>query len=242
MKCSKKFKKLSDAKIAYHTLSRMLHPDKNLHKGATEAFKILQDANDKLMKKEPLSRETLEIKEFFDQSTTAPSIAKPPKVISVQTKKKLISRITTLSGKQMDFRAKLSTASNTPDALSEHIKKVLNNCWEKREKNGDIPVPDEDVMKLSCLKQIKSSFHWLKELRPDETFPQGAELIITVKEVRERTDDSFGWKDSLEVDLEDSLLNSKDSSKFTGECVWKRWILMKEYIDKLFNENDEYGA
>ena len=123
MKCSKKFKKLSDAKIAYHTLSRMLHPDKNLHKGATEAFKILQDANDKLMKKEPLSRESLKIKEFFDQSTTSLSTATPPKVISVQTKKKLISRITTLSGKRMDFRAKLSTASNTPDALSEHIKK-----------------------------------------------------------------------------------------------------------------------
>ena len=53
---------------------------------------------------------------------------------------------------------------------------------------------------------------------------------------------AFGRKASLEVDLEDSLLNSKDSSKFTGECVWKRWILMKEYIDKLFNENDEYAA
>ena len=232
MKCSAKFQTLSNAKIAYLDLSRLLHPDKNLHEGATDAFKILQDANAKLAKKEPLSTKALEIKRSSVPSTTAYT---PPKVISVQSKKKIISRITTCSAKRMDIRAKISTASNVPDGLSEHVKKVLNDCWEKRNKNGDIPVPEVGMIKLQCVKQVKSSFHWAKEIELDEIPQQTIVLMITVKEVREKTDDANGWRDSLEVDIEDASLNSMDGSKFTADILWKRWKLMKKYIDTLFN-------
>lgn len=232
MKCSGRFKKLSDAKIAYLTLSKLLHPDKNLHEGSTDAFKILQNANEKMVKNEPLSTMVLEIKRSSVHSTTAST---PPKVISVQSKKKIISRITTCSAARMDIRAKISTASNVPNGLSEHVEKVINDCWEKRNKNGDIPVPEEGRIKLQCVKQVKSSFHWIKEIELDEMPQQTIVLMITVKEVREKTDDGNGWKDSLEVDLEDTSLNSMDSSKFTADVLWKRWKLMKEYIDRLFD-------
>ena len=232
MKCSGKFDNLNNEKIAYHTLSRLLHPDKNLHKGASDAFKILQNAHEKLENHYPLSTKVLEIKKSFGSSE---KFSSPPKVISVQTKKKILCRITTLSGKKMDIRAKLTAIENAPNGLSEYVTSVLNDCWEKRNKNGDIPLPDEGVVKLQCVKQIKSSFHWLKEIKPIDQTDEGIDLMITVKEVREKTDDGNGWKDSLEIDIEDILLNSMDHSKFTAECLWRRWKLMKDSIALLFD-------
>ena len=42
MQCSGKFEGVQDTKVAYRKLTLLLHPDKNLHEGATQAFKKLQ--------------------------------------------------------------------------------------------------------------------------------------------------------------------------------------------------------
>ena len=238
MKCSGKFENTNDTKVAYRRLTLLVHPDKNLHDGATDAFKVLQHAHDSLNKCKSSNTKTLEIK----RRKVNASVHSPPKVISVQTGKKILSRITTCSSKRMDMRTKLFTISNVPNGLSKHVTEVLNTCWEKRGDNGDIPDPEGGVVKLQCIKQVKSSYHWFKEVTLKERSGEHnictedkIDLNISVKSIRERTDDNNGWKDSIEVDLEDGCMNLKDNSQINGEYVFKRWNVMKSYIDLLFN-------
>ena len=197
MECSGEFYNSKCLKIAYRKLSMLLHPDKNCHAGATEGFKILQHANENLMKCEPTSMAALKVDKIKSNVTKT----YPPKVISVKTGKKIIRKITTISSKDMDMRSKLSTIVEDPDGLSQHVRQVLNTCWEKREANGDIPVPEgTSSVRVNCIKQVKAAFHWFKEVQLGGS--QNIGLNITVKTIREKTDDDNGWKDCVEVDLE----------------------------------------
>ena len=78
-----------------------------------------------------------------------------------------------------------------------------------------------------------------------------ADLNITVKNIREKTDDGNGWKDCIEVDLkvvEDGRegeeciegcmrrLEKSSKSQMTGEKLAHRWRIMKNCIDVLFKE------
>ena len=230
--------------MAYRKLSLLLHPDKTCHSGATEAFKILQHANDNLLICQPPSMAALKI----NKDDISVTISNPPRVISIQTGKKTISKITTISSKKMDMRTKLFTMVEDPDGLSQHVLKVLNDCWERREVNGDIAGPEGTPgVEINCIKHVKSAFHWYKEVQLIGA--QNVGLNITVKEVREKTDDDNGWMDCIEVDLkfsEDDINDGRstlaseryDRPQMTSEDLVNRWVVMKNYIGALFG-NDE---
>ena len=89
--------------ILYKKISLLVHPDKNSHPGATEAFKKVQHAFEKIKEGNCKIFPALEI-----TSVKRDVISKPPKVMSVRTKKKKISNITFFSGQILDLRASLT--------------------------------------------------------------------------------------------------------------------------------------
>lgn len=233
MQCSGKVTSHGNAKLAYWRLAAQLHPDKNLHENATEAFKVLQHANDNLKQNRPPSTKTLDVTKDVE-SNAKRSKDPPPKVISIKTKKNTVCRITTCSSKSMDMRAKLTRESDTPRGLSEKVKNVLNTCWANREPNGDIPVPDGSVINLQCIKQVKAAYEWIKE---DAIESSDVDIRVKIKVIREKTDDANEWKDSIEVDLEINGVAAMNNSHATGKSILGHWTLMKDCVEYLFNQN-----
>ena len=182
------------AKLVYRKLTLLLHPDKNSHPGATEAFKKLSDAYEAVKSGKSRSTPALAI----DAPENGPE-SKPPKVISVKTAKTKICTVTTFSAALLDVRASLVTYASDPNGLSRHVRTVLNSCWDKRDSRGGIPSPDGKTgVYISCVKQVTASHIWAKEV---ETHLGTALCEVTVKEIREKIDNQAEWQECVEVDM-----------------------------------------
>ena len=182
-------------KISFHKLSLLLHPDKNSHPGATEAFKKLQHAYEKIKAGERFGTRALDI---GDPPQPKKTII-PPKVISVKTKKKRVANITFFTAGILDTRVSLTTFQEDPNTLTSHIKDVLNQCWEKRDAEGGIPTPDgTSGIFMKCLKQVTAGHIWVK---PIETEYGDAVIEVKVKEMREKIEHQKEWQDCVEIDM-----------------------------------------
>ena len=182
-------------KIAFYKLSLLVHPDKNAHPGATEAFKKLQHAYEKMSAGEKDSSAALDIGNI----TQLKGAGKPPKVISVKVKKRRVANITFFTSEILDTRMSLTTFQENPEKLTSHIRDVLNNCWEKRDLEGGIPTPDGNSgIFIRCLKQITAGHIWVKSIK---TVYGDAVIEVKVKEMREKIDNQKDWQECLEIDM-----------------------------------------
>ena len=91
-------------KILYKKISLLVHPDKNSHPGATEAFKKVQHAFEQTKSGNWVDYPALKISPVKKEGMTKA----PPKVVSVKTQKKKMSNITFFSDQFLDLRASLT--------------------------------------------------------------------------------------------------------------------------------------
>ena len=83
------------------------------------------------------------------------TVGKPPKVLSVKTKKKKISKITLFSEQALDLRASLTVFEEDAERLTEHVRDVLHENWERRDESGGIPTPGGDTgIFVQMIKQV----------------------------------------------------------------------------------------
>ena len=140
-----------NTKIAFRKLSLLIHPDKNSHPGATEAFKKLNHACEEINRGKWPDCPALQV---HQSKTSSPE--KPPKVVSVKTKKRKISNITFFSGQLLDIRASITVFEEDIEKLTDHVKDVLNSSWESRDKEGGILTPGGDTgLYIQMIKQVK---------------------------------------------------------------------------------------
>ena len=125
--------------------------------------------------------------------------SKPPKVISVKTEKNKICNITFFSGDALDMRASISSFKEDVNKLSDHVRDVLNDCWDKRDTEGGIITPDGNSgIYIQCIKQVTAAHIWLKVVETD--FGE-AVFEVKVKEMREKIEVQAKWQECVEIDM-----------------------------------------
>ena len=182
-------------KIAFHKLSLLLHPDKNSHPGATDAFKKLQHSYQEMSSGKSNSTKSLDIGNVPQPKTDI----KPPKVITVKVQKRKVANITFFSSRILDMRVALTTFREDPTRLTNHIRDVLNECWDKRDPEGGILTPEgRSGIFIQCLKQVTAGHIWVK---PIETEYGEAVIEVRVKEMREKIENQRDWQECVEIDM-----------------------------------------
>merc|ERR1719322_178685 len=242
MKCSDRSGTLTllrYRKLAFRKLSLLVNPDKNKHPRAADAFKVLNDANEKLMNGNSVSDKCLKLKAEEVIPTTL-----PPKIISVKKRNKNYAFISTISSKSIDLRAKLrSYNKENGNSLPKHITDALNKCWEQRKPNGDIPVPKgTDMIHVDCIKQVKEAYYWTKELKLEECNIM-VDFHINVKYIRESTEHGLNpegsWQDIMEIDFKiddiDTNLNNSDEDYCSRSDEWNKPSLTGKKLFQYWN-------
>ena len=141
-------------KLAFRKLSLLVHPDKNSHPGATEAFKKVQNAYEEFKAGRFSGHSALKI----EQPKTS-KLSRPPKVVSVKTKKKKISNITFFSSGPLDLRASVTVFEEDAEQLTDHVREVLDRSWETRDGQGGIATPGgETGLHIQMIKQVKQNY------------------------------------------------------------------------------------
>ena len=214
-------------KLIYRKLTLLLHPDKNSHPGATEAFKKLQHAYETISGGKSKLANALKI-----TSPKAASNGKPPKVLNVKTDKTKICTLTTFSDAALDLRASLVTYAKDPDGLSQHVRNALNECWEKRDSEGGIPLPDGKTgICINCIKQVTASHIWAKEI----TTSHGTYLLeAAIKEIREKTDKQKNYENCLEVDTK-IVADGRKWEHVSPADLTEDFLKIKEEWEKIFS-------
>jgi len=224
-------------KIIYRKLTLMLHPDKNSHPGATEAFKKLQDAynaiNDGKSKSTPalkIESPQTDTKDLFFSSPKIESPQtdtkdKPPKVISVVTDKTRLCALTVLSDAVLDVRTSIVSYAKDPENLSQHVRDVLNKCWEERDEQGGICTPDGKTgIYIDCVKQVTAKHVWVKEI----TLSGGSFLLeVIVNEIREKITNQKNWKECIEVDLQ-IIIDKRNWKEVNAVDLTEEFLKMKK--------------
>ncbi|XP_023331500.1 uncharacterized protein LOC111703703 isoform X2 [Eurytemora carolleeae] len=207
----------SSLKISFRKMSLKVHPDKNSHPGATDAFKKLKDAYQSGSRGSELA-----LKITSNPST---STGKPPKVISVTTNRRKVCTVTMVSENQLNIRAYLKTYDKKEDSsaqLSERIRNVLNNCWENMDAEGGIADPDGRTgVKIELVKQILDRIYYAKEV----VFKGNPEILeVCFYKMRTRLHGDT-WNECLEIEI-----NFGDSSSsFTGNELAERFQFVKNW-------------
>ena len=155
-------------KINFFMQSKLLHPDKNLHEGATDAFKVLQDAHEKLAKGDPPTAKVLAVEARSKKSSSSKN-AKPPKVIKIRTDKIRLCTLTTVSERNLDVRATLVGFDEDKENLSQEVKDILNRCWDQRDEHGNLPMTT-GTLNIQSIKQATEVHDWFKEIQVSYLF------------------------------------------------------------------------
>ena len=138
-------------KLAFRKLSLLVHPDKNSHPGATEAFKKVQNAYEEFKAGCFSGHSALKI----EQPETI-KLSPPPKVVSVKTNKKKISNITFFSSAPLNLRASVTVFEEDAEQLTEHVREVLASSWERRDEQGGIATTGRETgLFIHMIKQVK---------------------------------------------------------------------------------------
>lgn len=179
-------------KITFRKLSLLVHPDKNSHPGAAEAFNKLQHAFNELTSGKWTDYPVLQI----DQTVKSKeNLIKPPKVVSVRTKNKKINNVTFFSSQYLDMRASITVFEEDVEKLTDHVRDVLNSSWEERDSEGCIPTPEGNTgLYIQMAKQITSGYVWAKEVGD-------VMLEVRVKRMRKKEALSEDWQECLEIDF-----------------------------------------
>lgn len=221
---------VKNAKIAFRKLSQLVHPDKNCHPGATEAFKKVKHAFDEVNKGSSSSMKAIRI----EQVPQAKS--KPPKVVSVKYEKRRVANMTFITENRMDLRASLTTFKEDETKLSEHVRTALHDGWDKRDSEGGISVPGQTSrICINCTKQIIRCQTWSKSV---DTEQGEVVILVRMKEMREKIGDGdwklkTDWQECLEIDVtldlsKDEKENiSPDALEFYIENIRKLWESFK---------------
>ena len=211
--------------LIYHRLTMLLHPDKNSHPGATKAFKKLRHAFEVISAGKSKATHALEIK-----SLEAESSSKPPKVLGVKTDKIKICTVTTFSDATLDLRASLVTYADDHYGLSQHVINTLNECWEKRDSEGGISLPDRKTgIYIKCIKQVNTRHIWVKEI----AMSRGTySLKVDIKEVREKTDKQKNYENCLEVDMK-IVADGRKWENVSAEDLVDDFLKIKEEWEKI---------
>ena len=211
--------------LIYHRLTMLLHPDKNSHPGATKAFKKLRHAFEAIRAGESKATHALEIK-----SLEAESSSKPPKVLRVKTDKAKICTVTTFSDAILDLRASLVTYADDHYGLSQHVRNALNECWEKRDSEGGIPLPDGKTgIYIKCIKQVNAHHIWVKKI----IMSRGTySLKVDIKEIREKIDKQKNYKKCLEVDMK-IVVDQRRWENVSAEDLVEDFLKIKEEWEKI---------
>ncbi|XP_023348834.1 uncharacterized protein LOC111717566 [Eurytemora carolleeae] len=207
----------SSLKMSFKKMSLKVHPDKNSHPGAKDAFKKLNDAFERLSTGSRGSEPALEI-----TSTPSRLTGKPPMVISATYNFTKVSTVTMVTEKELDIRAYLNSFDTEEDELSERIKNVLNNYWENMDSKGWIADPDgRTVLKVELVKQIQDRIYYAKEVI-FQGKPEILEVVFYKMRIKLYGDD---WSERQEIDI-----NFGDSSSsFTGHELAERFQFVKNW-------------
>ena len=208
--------------LIYHRLTMLLHPDKNSHPGAKKAFKKLRHAFETISEEKSKDAPALEIKNLGTESSK-----KPPKVLRVKADKTKICTVTTFSGATLDLRASLVRYADDLYGLSQHVINALNECWEKRDSEGGMSLPDEKTyIYIKCIKQVIARHIWVKEI----AMSRGTYLFkVDVKEIRKITDKQKNYENCLEVDMKIIA----DRRKWSAEELAEEFLKIKEEWEKI---------
>ena len=221
-------------KMQYRRLTLNVHPDKNLLPGATEAFKKLNDANEKLTAGEPLNSKSLLVENNVNKDSTEDSKKLPPKVVKVKTKKIRMCVVTTLSAKDLDVRGTLIGYEEDKENLSDHVREAMNLCWDQRDSSGKIPTSEgKHQIHIRSIKQVLEAYQWAKEIPYAYGGDKTALLEIKIKKLREKSGNDVNWNECVEIDLE---LNCESSNRehLTGESLAREMIELKEWVERIF--------
>ena len=221
-------------KTQYRRLTLNVHPDKNLLPGATEAFKKLNDACEKLTAGEPLNSKSLLVENNAHKDSTEDSKKLPPKVVSVKANKIRMCVATTLSAKDLDVRGTLIGYEEDKENLSDHVREAVNLCWDKRDSSGKIPTPEgKHQIHIRSVKQVLEVNDWAKEIPYAYGGDKTALLEIKIKKLRERSDKDANWNECVSIDLE---LNCEFNKRehLTGESLAREMIELKKWVERIF--------
>ena len=221
-------------KTIYLRMSFTVHPDQNLHPGATEAFKKLNDAYEKLTAGEPLNSKSLLVENNAHKDSTEDSKKLPPKVVSVKANKIRMCVATTLSAKDLDVRSTLIGYEEDKENLSDHVREAVNLCWDERDSSGKIPTPKgKQQIHIRSVKQVLEVNDWAKEIPYAYGGDKTALLEIKIKKLRERSDKDAKWNECVAIDLE---LNCEFNKRehLTGESLAREMIELKKWVERIF--------
>lgn len=217
-------------KVTYHRLSKLVHPDKCSHPGATEVSKKLNDAYKKAKEGE-ISKPALVISTDAYISST-----KPPKVLSVRKGKNKICTITTFTEATLDVRASIviMRESKTDDALSKHVRDVLNTCWENRDERGGIQTPDGKTgIFIDMIKQTTAGYYWVKEIK---TTNGAALLEVQINEMRQKAEYTKKWKDCFEMNMK-LIVDDREYKEMCAQELTQDFLTIKQEWEKIYPIN-----
>ena len=222
-------------KTVYLRMSFTVHPDQNLHPGATEAFKKLNDAYEKLTAGEPLNSKSLLVENNAHKDATEDSKKLPPKVVSVKANKIRMCVATTLSAKDLDVRGTLIGYEEDKENLSDHVREAMNLCWDKRDSSGKIPTPEgKHQIHIRSIKQVLEVNDWVKEIPYAYGGDKTALLEIKIKKLRETFDRDAKWYECVTIDLELKNCESNKREHLTGESLAREMIELKKWVELIF--------
>eukprot|EP00092_Neocalanus_flemingeri_P000553 GFUD01000587.1.p1 GENE.GFUD01000587.1~~GFUD01000587.1.p1 ORF type:complete len:544 (+),score=139.17 GFUD01000587.1:25-1632(+) len=210
-------------KIAFHKLSLLLHPDKNSHPGSTDAFKKLQHAYQEMTAGKSHSTNALNIGKV---PATKANVIRPPKVISVKVQKRKVANITFFTSNILDMRMALTTFKEDPNKLTNHVKDVLNECWDNRDPDG------KSGIYIQCLKQVTAGHIWVK---PIETKYGEAILELKIKEMREKVENQKDWQECVEIDMT-IIMEENEKERLEAEKLASYILEIRQVWDALVNQ------
>ena len=96
----------------------------------------------------------------------APGKDQTPRVLDVQKTKEPLLCLTTLSDKEIDWRATLTCYENKDDVerIPEKLRQTALKCWFDQNNDGNFPVCQESGMKIKCVHATLSYSFWEKEI------------------------------------------------------------------------------
>ena len=221
-------------KTQYHRMTLNVHPDQNLHPGATEAFKKLNDAYKKLTTGEPLNSKSLLVENNAHKDSTEDSKKLPPKVVRVKTRRIRMCVVTTLSATDLDVRGTLIGYEEDKENLSDHVREAVNLCWDQRDSSRKIPTAEgKHQIHIRSIKQVLEVNDWVKEIPYAYGGDKTALLEIKIKKLREKSGNDVNWNECVEIDLE---LNCESINRehLTGESLARKMIELKKWVERIF--------
>merc|ERR1712226_581361 len=223
----------SKLKMSYLKQTRLLHPDKNLHAGAADAFKVLKDAYEKLTDGSRPSEPVIRVESSISFGSSGSRDSKPPKVIEVRSNKLRLCTLTTVGDNDFDLRGSLVGFEEEDVNLSNEVRDIVNKCWDERGASGKLPMSSGGSLFIQSVKQAVEIHNWFKEIQ----FEGRSQMLqVKVKKLRLKQRMEMDWESAVEVDFKfPTDPQNKNCTKFTAKQLTREFLVLKEWADKLMS-------